>query len=148
MNLSYSLTRGLNTHRKHNQLSLDGTVAGLERPHHYRQFTPPLSSPSHVPHSPWHEYPGGPARSYEPLPGFMDLPEPEYEEYVPHTAFHCTTPPLRIGARVVSVPAPKPPDYNDGLMTDMLLQIALREEADQTITNQGKELVGGLSSLI
>jgi hypothetical protein len=126
MNLSHSTTTRLNAYRKHNQLPLDGIVAGLERPNHYRQFTPGVRSPSYVPQSPWHEYAGRPARSYEPLPGFMDLPEQEYEEYEPRAAFHRSTPPLRIGTGVMSMPVPEAPDYNDCLMTDALSEIAWR----------------------
>ena len=102
------------TLRKRKQLSIDGTVGGIEYNRSFRRYNP--SQFDHLlrldqPH---------PAQAYDPDPGHPDFPESQYEPYEWDVRGHAT-PPIRF-----EIPSEAhveaPPPYDASLMTDDLAQ--------------------------
>lgn len=115
-------------YRKRKQISLDGTVSGLELgrmrggyhfPGEIRQET--------IGPTVYHQYPSPPPREYEPHPGFADFPESEYDTY------HANISPAPIDCPRHAAPSarplhkPPPPPYRASLMTNELFTEAMQE---------------------
>ena len=110
-------------HRKRKQISLDGSVPGVESGRPQGDYvTADLGPWGLLPRA----YVGPSPQDYEPHPGFAQVPDAEYETYDPGLPHH-RTPMLRD-------PGPEPvrsesvPNYDDCRMTDPLLERALADE--------------------
>jgi hypothetical protein len=114
--------------RKRKQLSIDGTVAGVEYSRSRRRYNPrPFDHKLRLdlPH---------PAQAYDPDPGQPDFPESQYEPYEWDVRAH-TTPPIRFempGEAHVE----GPPPYEAPLMTDELFQRLMQERASSPEPNE------------
>ncbi|MBN1489086.1 MAG: hypothetical protein JXA69_04145 [Phycisphaerae bacterium] len=133
MSLPRSLRQEFLKHRKRKQISLDGTVAGIE-PARYRggyeyagQQLPQQVAPSQA-----DDYLGRLADQYEPHPGWMEVPQPEYDAYTPamptiFTPLHRDAPsPTR-----PVFPEDEAPSVEHLMTTESLADLAMREGGSQ-----------------
>lgn len=115
MSLSGPLRDEFFRYRKRKQISLDGSVGGLE---HHRLRGEYAAADI----GPW----GLPPQAYEPHPGLAQFPESEYEAYQGEMVAPLPTPPIRLNAPSPANVEPSP-DYDACLMTDELYLQAMRE---------------------
>lgn len=113
------LRSDLSHYRKRKQISLDGTVAGIECNHYRRGYDKPLFG---------HSSSTGPALPdlmYDPHPGLPEFHEPEYRAYEADLP-QLRTPP--IGSPLPDFPdVESPPRYSACLMTNELFQQLMEE---------------------
>lgn len=118
------LRNELSMHRKRKQISIDGTVAGIDFNRargDYAELPVNFGRPGSAPA----DYLGPMPQDYRPHPGFTDSSRPEYEQYEWGMQQH-PTPPLR--APLPELPeVERPPNYNACLMTNELFEQAMQE---------------------
>ena len=126
MSLSKPLRDEFFRNRKRKQISLDGSVAGIEYGRPRGDYVTADPGPWGLPPK---EFVGPSPQDYEPHLGVAQFPEAEYETYDPGMPHHLT-PMIRD-----LVPEPvRPefvPDYDDCRMTDPFLERALADAGDQ-----------------
>ena len=121
----FGFLRGeISRYRKRKQLSIDGTVAGLEHNEWRGVYDKPALRPSRS------SGPPAPAQLYDPAPGDPQFPGSHYQPYEWENHIH-PTPQLRVPPRETPE-IERPPDYNDSLMTDDLLQETMQECSSQS----------------
>ena len=122
MSLSKPLRDESFRYRKRKQISVDGSVAGIEYGRPRGEYVTADPGPWGLPPK---EYVGPSPQDYEPRPGFAQFPEAGYEVYNPPMPHHLTP--------MIRDPGPEPvrpefmPDYDDCPMTDPFFERAMAD---------------------
>jgi hypothetical protein len=126
MSLSKPLRDESFRYRKRKQISLDGSVPGIDSSRPRGDYVSADLGPWGLPPR---EYVGPLPQEYEPHPGFAQFPETDYETYAPQMPRHLT--PMLRDPGPEPVPPEPMPRYNDCLMTDELFAEAMADAGVQ-----------------